>query len=62
MPGPQTPQAAAQAILGGIAAGDFEIHFPPRFTLIMMMGYATCSRGDWFDFNIVSAHALYNAT
>ena len=33
MPALITPQAAAQAILRGWAAGDFEIHFPKRFTL-----------------------------
>ena len=33
MPALITPQAAAQAILRGWAAGEFEIHFPRRFTL-----------------------------
>ena len=33
MPALMTPQAAAQAILKGWAAGRFEIHFPKRFTL-----------------------------
>ena len=33
MPALITPQAAAQAILKGWAAGAFEIHFPKRFTL-----------------------------
>ena len=33
MPAILTPQQAALAILKGWAAGDFEIHFPRRFTL-----------------------------
>lgn len=33
MPALQTPEQAAQAILEGIANGEFEIHFPKRFTL-----------------------------
>lgn len=33
MPALQTPEQASQAILGGIANGDFEIHFPKRFTV-----------------------------
>ncbi len=33
MPALLTPQQAAQAILKGWAKGDFEIHFPKRFTL-----------------------------
>ncbi|MBC3875465.1 SDR family NAD(P)-dependent oxidoreductase [Undibacterium flavidum] len=33
MPALQTPEQAADAILQGIARGDFEIHFPKRFTL-----------------------------
>jgi NAD(P)-dependent dehydrogenase (short-subunit alcohol dehydrogenase family) len=33
MPALITPQAAAQAMLKGWAAGAFEIHFPKRFTL-----------------------------
>jgi NAD(P)-dependent dehydrogenase (short-subunit alcohol dehydrogenase family) len=32
MPGLITPEQAAQAMLDGWAAGDFEIHFPRRFT------------------------------
>lgn len=32
MPGLITPQAAAQAMLAGWARGDFEIHYPKRFT------------------------------
>lgn len=32
MPALQTPEQAAQAMLEGYAAGDFEIHFPKRFT------------------------------
>nr|WP_315468302.1 SDR family NAD(P)-dependent oxidoreductase [uncultured Undibacterium sp.] len=33
MPALQTPEQASQAILAGIADGDFEIHFPKRFTM-----------------------------
>ncbi len=33
MPALQTPQAAARAIVRGLARGEFEIHFPRRFTL-----------------------------
>jgi short-subunit dehydrogenase len=33
MPALISPQQAAQAILRGWAHGDFEIHFPKRFTL-----------------------------
>jgi NAD(P)-dependent dehydrogenase (short-subunit alcohol dehydrogenase family) len=33
MPALITPESAARAILHGWAAGDFEIHFPKRFTL-----------------------------
>lgn len=33
MPALQTPDQAAEAILQGIGNGDFEIHFPKRFTL-----------------------------
>jgi short-subunit dehydrogenase len=33
MPALQTPQAAASAICRGLLAGEFEIHFPKRFTL-----------------------------
>ncbi len=32
MPALMTPEAAAQEIVDGWAAGRFEIHFPPRFT------------------------------
>lgn len=35
MPALQTPEQAAQAILEGFAAGDFEIHFPKRFTRVL---------------------------
>lgn len=37
MPALITPEAAAQAILQGWAAGAFEIHFPRRFTLAMKL-------------------------
>jgi len=37
MPGLQTPQQAAIAILKGIEQGRFEIHFPKRFTAIMKL-------------------------
>ncbi|MFA9273457.1 MAG: SDR family NAD(P)-dependent oxidoreductase [Candidatus Aquirickettsiella gammari] len=33
MPALQTPEQAANVILRGFAHGDFEIHFPKRFTL-----------------------------
>jgi short-subunit dehydrogenase len=33
MPALQTPEQASKAILDGIANGDFEIHFPKRFTM-----------------------------
>ncbi len=33
MPALQTPQQAAHAILKGLAAGRFDIHFPRRFTI-----------------------------
>ena len=35
MPAEISPEQAAQAILAGWAAGDFEIHFPKRFTRFM---------------------------
>jgi short-subunit dehydrogenase len=37
MPALQTPEAAARAILRGIGAGRFEIHFPKRFTLLVKL-------------------------
>jgi len=37
MPALQTPESAASAILRGIAAGRFEIHFPRRFTLLVKL-------------------------
>ena len=37
MPALQTPQQAASAIVGGMARGKFEIHFPYRFTLLMKL-------------------------
>jgi len=37
MPALQTPENAAAAILRGIAAGRFEIHFPRRFTLLVKL-------------------------
>jgi short-subunit dehydrogenase len=33
MPALQTPEQASVAILAGMANGDFEIHFPKRFTM-----------------------------
>ncbi|QLG87505.1 SDR family NAD(P)-dependent oxidoreductase [Chitinibacter bivalviorum] len=43
MPALQTPQQAAMAIWQGISAGEFEIHFPRRFTrwlkLLQLMPY-----------------------
>ena len=35
MPALQTPEQAAQAMLDGYAAGEFEIHFPKRFTRML---------------------------
>lgn len=35
MPALQTPQQASTAILKGLAKGEFEIHFPKRFTLFL---------------------------
>jgi short-subunit dehydrogenase len=35
MPALQTPQSAADAIVHGIEAGRFEIHFPRRFTFFL---------------------------
>ncbi len=37
MPALITPDAAAQAIVAGMAKGRFEIHFPKRFTLWMKL-------------------------
>ncbi|MCU6500912.1 SDR family NAD(P)-dependent oxidoreductase [Rugamonas sp. A1-17] len=37
MPALQTPQAAAGAIVRGLSAGQFEIHFPKRFTLLVKL-------------------------
>ena len=37
MPALQTPQQAATAIVRGLSKGQFEIHFPYRFTLIMKL-------------------------
>jgi short-subunit dehydrogenase len=37
MPALQTPEQAAAAIMRGMAAGDFEIHFPRRFTQTMKL-------------------------
>lgn len=37
MPALMSPEDAAQAILRGWARGDFEIHFPKRFTRMMKM-------------------------
>lgn len=37
MPALMTPQAAAVAALEGFATGDFEIHFPKRFTRTMKL-------------------------
>ena len=43
MPALQTPEQAAQAIIQGFSRGDFEIHFPRRFTnvlkLVQMLPY-----------------------
>jgi NAD(P)-dependent dehydrogenase (short-subunit alcohol dehydrogenase family) len=37
MPAEISPEQAAQAMLAGWAAGDFEIHFPKRFTWAMKL-------------------------
>ncbi|HRP22978.1 MAG TPA: SDR family NAD(P)-dependent oxidoreductase [Thauera sp.] len=37
MPALQTPAQAAQAIVDGFARGDFEIHFPKRFTRVLKL-------------------------
>ncbi|WP_343729516.1 SDR family NAD(P)-dependent oxidoreductase [Duganella sp.] len=37
MPALLTPQEAAQAIVRGLRAGQFEIHFPKRFTLLVKL-------------------------
>jgi len=37
MPALQTPQQAAMAITRGLSKGQFEIHFPYRFTLILKL-------------------------
>lgn len=37
MPALQTPEQAAHAILQGFEDGDFEIHFPKRFTFILKL-------------------------
>lgn len=37
MPALQTPQEAAVAIQRGLSAGDFEIHFPKRFTMLVKL-------------------------
>ena len=37
MPALQTPAQAADAIVEGFARGDFEIHFPKRFTRVLKL-------------------------
>ena len=37
MPALMTPEAAAEAMLAGFARGDFEIHFPRRFTMVLKL-------------------------
>ena len=37
MPALQTPAQAAEAIVDGFARGDFEIHFPKRFTCVLKL-------------------------
>jgi len=37
MPALQTPAQAAEAIVEGFARGDFEIHFPKRFTRVLKL-------------------------
>ena len=51
MPAEISPEQAAQAMLAGWAAGDFEIHFPKRFTRFMKLLRLL---GDGAYFRIVS--------
>jgi hypothetical protein len=37
MPALIEPDAAARAIIAGFARGDFEIHFPRRFTRVLKL-------------------------
>jgi hypothetical protein len=37
MPALITPEQAAQAMIAGWAKGDFDIHFPKRFTRVMKL-------------------------
>ena len=37
MPALISPESAAEAMLAGFARGDFEIHFPRRFTLVLKL-------------------------
>jgi NAD(P)-dependent dehydrogenase (short-subunit alcohol dehydrogenase family) len=46
MPALMTPQAAAEAILRGWARGEFEIHFPKRFTRVL--GLLRCLPYSWY--------------
>ncbi len=46
MPALMTPEAAAEAILRGWARGDFEIHFPKRFTRVL--GLLRCLPYNWY--------------
>ena len=50
MPALITPEQAAQEILKGWAEGDFEIHFPKRFTLWLK---ALSHVGDWLYFKAI---------
>ena len=50
MPALITPEQAAQEILRGWEAGEFEIHFPKRFTLWLK---ALSHVGDWLYFKAI---------
>jgi NAD(P)-dependent dehydrogenase (short-subunit alcohol dehydrogenase family) len=50
MPALITPEQAAHEILKGWAAGEFEIHFPKRFTLWLK---ALSHVGDWLYFKAI---------
>lgn len=50
MPALITPQQAAREIVKGWEAGDFEIHFPKRFTLWLK---ALSHVGDWLYFKAI---------
>jgi NAD(P)-dependent dehydrogenase (short-subunit alcohol dehydrogenase family) len=56
MPALMTPEAAAQAILRGWARGDFELHFPHRFTrLLKLLQWLPTGCYEWVIRRSVSA-------